>query len=177
MTITTRTDPSGIAIRHDANLTARYLAQGHWRAATMVDSARAAVSADPGHLFQIEGERRMTRGEVWDGALRLAGFFLGRGLRPGDVISFQLPNWVEAAVIALAARMCGLIINPVPPIYREAELRHILADCRSRRVPQARSRRDGRGTAGRAARSGGRGGGARGRCADLRGRHGRAAGG
>ncbi|MBW8754591.1 MAG: AMP-binding protein, partial [Sphingomonadales bacterium] len=30
---------------------------------------------------------------------------------------------------ALAARMCGLIINPIPPIYRESELAYILADC------------------------------------------------
>jgi len=37
-------------------------------------------------------------------------------------------------VIALAARMCGLVINPIPPIYRESELAYILADCRAKMI-------------------------------------------
>jgi len=92
------------------------------------------VEEDPDRPLLVEGERRLTRGMAWDQARRLATFFLSRGLKPGDVISFQLPNWVEAAVVALAARMCGLIINPVTPIYREAELSYILADCGSKLI-------------------------------------------
>lgn len=126
---TMRIDPGGFRTRWCQELAERYLAEGHWTNSTLVDAARAAVSERPDHVFQIEGDRRMTRAEVWDQSLRLAGFFLSRGLRPGDVVSFQLPNWMENAVIALAARMCGLIINPVPPIYRESELAHILANC------------------------------------------------
>jgi len=37
-------------------------------------------------------------------------------------------------VIALAARMMGLVINPIPPIYRESELAYILADCGSKLI-------------------------------------------
>src|SRR5262249_20658088 len=66
---------------------------------------------------------------AWDASSRLAAFFRSRGLRPGDVVSFQLPNWTEAAIIALATRRCGLVLNPVPPNYREAELAYMLADC------------------------------------------------
>jgi len=131
---TTRTDPSGLATRWCDDLARRYFAEAYWTDTTLVDAARAAVAAAPGHIFQIEGEARMTRAEVWDQALRLAGYFLERGLKPGDVVSFQLPNWMEAAVIALATRMCGLIINPIPPIYREAELRFILSSSRSRMI-------------------------------------------
>jgi acyl-CoA synthetase (AMP-forming)/AMP-acid ligase II len=126
---TMKNDPGGLRTRWCQELADRYLAEGHWTDTTLVDTARAAVAANPGHAFQIEGERRMTRAEVWDQSLRLAGFFLSRGLKLGDVVSFQLPNWMETAVIALAARMCGLIINPIPPIYRESELSYILADC------------------------------------------------
>src|SRR5262249_61182715 len=61
-------------------------------------------------------------------------FFLSRGLEPGDIVSFQLPNWIEAATIALAARRCGLVLNPVPPIYRESEVGYILQDCRAKLV-------------------------------------------
>ena len=126
---TMRSDPGGFATRWCDELAARYLSEGHWQASTLVDAARKALGADPDHVLLIEGERRLPRRDAWDQSLRLAAFFLSRGLKPGDVVSFQLPNWVESAVIALAARMTGLVINPVPPIYRESELAHILADC------------------------------------------------
>lgn len=55
-----------------------------------------------------------------------------RGLRPGDVIAFQVPNWREAAVINLAAALSGLVINPIVPIYRDHEVAQMLADCGAR---------------------------------------------
>ena len=131
---TMRTDPSGFQTRWSEELAARYLAEGHWTNTTLVDAARKALADDPEHLLLIEGQHRLTRRQCWDQALQLAGFFLSRGLKPGDVVSFQLPNWVETAVIALAARMTGLVINPIPPIYRESELAYILADCRSKLI-------------------------------------------
>ena len=131
---TLRTDPSGFQTRWSQALADRYLAEGHWTNTTLVDAARALLAADPDHLLLIEGDTRLTRRECWDQALKLAGYFLSLGLVPGDVISFQLPNWLETGVIALAARMTGLVINPIPPIYRESELGYILADCRSKLI-------------------------------------------
>ncbi|MDG2001800.1 MAG: AMP-binding protein [Novosphingobium sp.] len=130
----TRTDPSGFKTRWCDETAQRWFAEGHWQKETLVDAARRTLAADPNRTYQIEGERSMTRAQVWDQSLRVAGFLLSRGLEPGDVISFQIPNWTEAAVIALAARMCGLVINPVPPIYRESELSYILADCKSKLI-------------------------------------------
>ncbi|GGA37291.1 AMP-binding protein [Sphingomonas psychrolutea] len=134
MSWTTRTDPSGLSVRWSAEVTARYRAEGHWRDSTLVDAARAAVADDPERVLLIEGETRLTRAEAWERALRLAAFFRVRGMKPGDVVSLQLPNWIETAIIALAARMSGLIINPIPPIYRESELSYILADCRAKMI-------------------------------------------
>jgi acyl-CoA synthetase (AMP-forming)/AMP-acid ligase II len=127
-------DIGGFPVRRSAEATARYLAGGDWRDETLTDIARVRVQEDPDRLLLVEGEHRLTRAKAWDQARRLSSFFLSRGLKPGDVISFQLPNWVEAAVVALAARMCGLIINPVTPIYREAELSYILGDCGSKLI-------------------------------------------
>ncbi|MEY2927227.1 MAG: hypothetical protein RL367_1704 [Pseudomonadota bacterium] len=129
MTWTMKTDPGGFQTRWSDTLAAQYLAGGHWLPETLTDIARAAVAASPDHILLIEGQRRVSRGEAWQQALQLAGFFVSRGLKPGDVVAFQLPNWTETAIIALAARLCGLVINPIPPIYRAAELGYILADC------------------------------------------------
>jgi acyl-CoA synthetase (AMP-forming)/AMP-acid ligase II len=122
-------DVSGFSVRRSTEAARRFKAAGHWRDTTLVDIARLRTDEDPSRNLLIEGEQRLSRGEAWQQASRLAGYFLERGLTPGDVVAFQLPNWIESAVIALAARMCGLVINPIPPNYRESETRYILHDC------------------------------------------------
>jgi len=129
-----RTDPGGWRIRWSPADAELYRRAGYWTPTTLVDAARAAVAEDPQRVLLIEGDHRLTRHEAWTQALKLADYFLSLGLKPGDVISFQLPNWIEAAVLALAARMTGLVINPIPPIYRGAELAYILADCGAKLV-------------------------------------------
>ncbi len=124
-----RTDPSGFVVRWSEEMAQRYSAAGYWRETTLVDAARSALREDPDRALLIEGKKRVSRRQVWDDALRLVAFFRAQGLKAGDVVSFQLPNWIETAVIALAARMAGLIVNPIPPIYREAEMGYILKDC------------------------------------------------
>ena len=134
MSWTTRTDPSGWQTRWSDRFAAKWRAEGHWTEPTLRDFARQRCAEDPDKVMLIEGDNQLTRGACLDQALRLAAWFMERGLRPGDVISFQLPNWNEVSVIALAARMTGLVINPIPPIYRESELAYILADCGSKLI-------------------------------------------
>jgi len=139
-----RTDPSGFTTRWSDDAAAHYRAAGYWREETLADVARRACREAPDRPLLIEGDRRVTRTEAWDASSRLAAFFRSRGLEPGDVVSFQLPNWIEAAVVALAARRCGLVLNPIPPIYRESEVRFIVQDCRAKLVfvPQMFRRHD-----------------------------------
>lgn len=127
-------DVSGFPVRRSHEATQRYRREGYWTDRTLADQAREAVSAEPERVIFIEGGRAHTRLQVWRAALSIAAFFRSRGLVAGDVVSFQLPNWIEASIISLAARISGLVINPIPPIYREVELAHILADCRSKLI-------------------------------------------
>jgi cyclohexanecarboxylate-CoA ligase len=60
--------------------------------------------------------------------------FLDCGIRRGDVVTVQLPNWNEFIVVALALERIGAVINPVAPIFRQRELRNILRLARSRAV-------------------------------------------
>jgi non-ribosomal peptide synthetase component E (peptide arylation enzyme) len=74
----------------------------------------------------IDGERRL-RFADWDRlAAAAARGLLGLGVRPGDVVAYQLPNWWEAAVVFLAAARLGAVVNPVLPMFRERELAFIL---------------------------------------------------
>lgn len=101
-------------------------------APTLAELARAAARETPDGIAFIDGERSLSFAAILDEAQCLAAALWMHGLRPGDVLSFQLPNWAEAAVINLAACLGGYVCNPIVPIYRDAELAAILADCRSR---------------------------------------------
>ncbi len=61
--------------------------------------------------------------------LQVAAALDALGLKPGDSIVVQLPNWHENMVLWFAALVRGLIFVPVVHIYGAAELRDIL--CRS----------------------------------------------
>lgn len=108
---------------------ARYRDTGAWADRTIGDCARELAAAWPGAVAFPGSPAAPTYATLLAEAEALALALAELGLRQGDVISFQLPNWTEAAVINLAATLGGLIINPIVPIYRDAEVRKMLADC------------------------------------------------
>jgi acyl-CoA synthetase (AMP-forming)/AMP-acid ligase II len=127
-----RTDIGGWRTRLTDEDIARYSASGAWRNLTLADRAQRIAERAPGRIAVVEGDRAVTFGEVLTQARRLAAALRAAGLRPGEVVSFQLPNWSETMTINLAACIAGVVVNPIVPIYRDAEVRHILRDARSR---------------------------------------------
>jgi len=105
---------------------------GVWDERTIADQAYALAESDPDFIAVVEGEETMSRAAIIADAEALSASLHDRGLRPGEVIAFQVPNWREAAVINLAAAMSGLIVNPIVPIYRDHEVSLMLGDCRAR---------------------------------------------
>jgi acyl-CoA synthetase (AMP-forming)/AMP-acid ligase II len=127
-----RTDISGWLTRLTDQDIARHSASGAWRNVTLADCAARIAQHAPERIAVVEGERTLTFRQIQDEARQLAAALRGAGLQPGDVVSFQLPNWAETMVINLAACLAGLVVNPIVPIYRDAEVRYILKDARSR---------------------------------------------
>src|SRR2546422_412902 len=70
--------------------------------------------------------------DVCSSDLRLAGGLAALGVRAGDVVALQLPNWTETLAVLLAAARLGAVANPVLPIYRRRELGFILAEAGAR---------------------------------------------
>jgi acyl-CoA synthetase (AMP-forming)/AMP-acid ligase II len=56
----------------------------------------------------------------------VAGALHGLGLREGDAIAVQLPNWPETAVAYHAAAALGLVLIPIVPTYGPAEVSFVL---------------------------------------------------
>ena len=120
------TTPSlSVAYRH-----AGYRASGLWTDDTVAEvlSTRAGDHPDR-ELFLFEG-RRVSYGEFESWTRAVAAALVERGVRPGDRVLIQLPNCLEALVMQAAAFRAGAVDVPVVPIYREHEMRQILADCR-----------------------------------------------
>jgi cyclohexanecarboxylate-CoA ligase len=70
--------------------------------------------------------RRFSYSELGDLIARAAAALNRLGVGRGDVVSVQLPNWWEFAVIALASFRVGAVVNPLMPIFRERELSYML---------------------------------------------------
>ena len=108
------------------DLAVRYRAAGHWRDRTVDHFLERAATLYPDTVAVIDGDRRLTFADVERESLRLAAALYDRGVRPGDVVSFQLPNSADAVVVFHAIHRVRGVANPIVPIYREREVGFIL---------------------------------------------------
>ncbi len=127
-----RRDVGGWEVRPLPAGAADFAKAGVWSNKTVADHLAERVAATPDHVSVIEGERSHTLRDLDLESDRLAHALARRGFRPGDTISFQLPNWREAVIIGLAAAKAGLVLGPITPIYRDAEVGFMLRDSRSK---------------------------------------------
>ncbi|MEO7688539.1 MAG: AMP-binding protein [Sphingomonas sp.] len=110
----------------------RYAGGDYWDGRTLGDWARLRADETPDELVFLGDPTRPTYAGLLADGEALARALIDLGIRPGEVISFQTPNWAEAAVINLAAALGGYVINPIVHIYRDAEVRQMLGDCGAR---------------------------------------------
>ncbi|GIX49513.1 MAG: cyclohexanecarboxylate-CoA ligase [Candidatus Tectimicrobiota bacterium] len=105
---------------------AQYTAAGYWPNTTICSYLDAAARRYPHKTAIVDPFGRLTYAELVRLVDRLALAFLDMGLGPGDVVSFQLPNWHQFVVIQYALSRIGAVGNPLIPIYRQRELRFML---------------------------------------------------
>lgn len=118
--------------RLGTGVAAGFIESGQWRGVTLFQEAANQAQIRGTATAIVDGETSSTFAELMQEAQLLAGWFRQMGLVPGEVVSFQLPNWSEAIAINLAACICGLVVNPIVPIYRDAEVGYILRSSRTR---------------------------------------------
>ncbi len=84
----------------------------------------ARAAATPDALMAVdELGRELTFGAYRDQVeVAAAGLAADHGIGAGDVITWQLPTWLESMVLVGAISRLGAIQNPVLPIYREREV-------------------------------------------------------
>ena len=120
----------------------RYLATGQWLDTTLgafVDERLAATSALELRIWSRARPWRGTIGDVRAMAYRVAGGLRDAGIGPGDVVAFQLPNWIEAAATFYGASLLGAVLVPIVHFYGAKEVRYILAHTGARALVTAAS--------------------------------------
>jgi len=80
-----------------------------------VPTVDAVLSARPvsGGAALVDGSRRVDAVELESMVAGLAGSLRQRGVRRGDVVTWQLPNWWEALVLYRACWRCGALPAPL----------------------------------------------------------------
>ncbi|MFC9659590.1 AMP-binding protein [Nocardia sp. NPDC127606] len=115
------------------DLVRHYREQGWWTSETLGDLLTSGLRAAPDAAFRVHSATRPWSGtfaEVERTARRLAAGLHHRGVEPGDVVAFQLPNWMEAAATFWASAFLGATVVPVVHFYGRRELTHILETVR-----------------------------------------------
>jgi acyl-CoA synthetase len=118
-----------------SGLVTRYQQEGWWTAETLGDLLARGLAAAPSTEFRVHSAVRPWSGTYHDVELvarRLAAGLAARGVGPGDVVAFQLPNWMEAAATFWASAFLGAVVVPIVHFYGHKELAHILADAKPR---------------------------------------------
>ncbi len=114
-----------------SELVERYESEGWWTRETIGDMLARGLKAAPDTEFRIHSTIRPWSGtvsEVEHVARRLAAGLHRRGVGPGDVVAFQLPNWMEAAAVFWASSFLGATVVPIVHFYGPKELGYILRE-------------------------------------------------
>jgi cyclohexanecarboxylate-CoA ligase len=117
---------------YPSRLAADYRRSGAWRAETIWHAFAATAARSPARTALVDGGRRADFAGLARDAERVAAGLAALGVRAGDVIAVQLPNWLETVVAFLAAARLGAVLNPILPIHRRRELGFILRESGAR---------------------------------------------
>ena len=94
----------------------------------------AAAQPDAPFLFAPEPGVELTYAGLRATARSLDAELAARGIRPGEVVSYMLPNGVAGASVFLGAMYGGYVVSPISLLAQDALIEHTLAHSATRIV-------------------------------------------
>jgi acyl-CoA synthetase (AMP-forming)/AMP-acid ligase II len=113
----------------------RWYHEGYFGTATLVDYMREGAKAHPYQRMIFHSTERPAESnlaEMYARSSAVARGLWSLGLRPGDVLAIQVPNWLEGAITYQAAMQLGVLIVPIVHIYGPAEVGFILRQSKAK---------------------------------------------
>ncbi|HJT37306.1 MAG TPA: AMP-binding protein [Actinomycetota bacterium] len=107
-----------------------YRARGLWGARTFNDVLEEGCTVTfPDRRFIVASPDRpseLTFKQMHEKGVQLAGALHALGLRKGDVLAMEMPNWMEACLTYHACAALGVVVTPIIHIYQAKEVEFIL---------------------------------------------------
>ncbi|MFC4857853.1 AMP-binding protein [Actinophytocola glycyrrhizae] len=122
-----------VRLAADPELARRYRSNGWWRDTTFLDDVAEWARTRPDDPVLVNGRTgdgtvRVVSYREFDRLVRrIAGGLVDFGVRTGDVVAFQLPDWWETAALLLACVRVGAVAQPIVPQLRAREIERALA--------------------------------------------------
>src|SRR6202047_4551868 len=119
-------------------MSARWRGAGLWSDEAFATVLSRRLRETPDREALTDGTRRLTYRELAHGIDRMAARLRALGIGQGDVVTIQLPNWIEFAFVFFALELLGAVANKISPDFRSREVSYILRFSNSRAYVCAR---------------------------------------
>jgi acyl-CoA synthetase (AMP-forming)/AMP-acid ligase II len=107
-------------------MAARWRGAGLWSDKTFATVLARRLRETPDREALTDGTRRLTYRELAHGIDRMAARLRALGIGQGDVVTIQLPNWIEFAFVFFALERLGAVAVTVSVDFRSRELEYIM---------------------------------------------------
>ena len=107
-------------------MAARWRGAGLWSDETFAAVLASRVRGAPDREALTDGTRRLTYRGLADGIDRMAARLRALGIGAGDVVTIQMPNWIEFALVFFALERLGAVAVTVSVDFRSRELEYIM---------------------------------------------------
>jgi fatty-acyl-CoA synthase len=120
------------ATRLDPAMAVRWRDAGLWSDETFATALARRVAAASEREAVTDGVRRLSYRELADGIDRMAARLRGLGIGAGDVVTIQLPNWIEFPLVFFALERLAAVAVTVSVDFRSREVEYIMRFAKSR---------------------------------------------
>jgi cyclohexanecarboxylate-CoA ligase len=109
-----------------------YRREGWWRDSLVVDDLQVHARTRGDEIAQVTYSAdggwsdRLTFAELAEAVDSIATGLLELGVKPGEPVCFQLPNWWHFTAVHLACNRIGAISCPLIPILRRREVEYVV---------------------------------------------------
>lgn len=124
--VETRKPDLTVGDRFDADAARLFRERGWWSDGSAAGLLDRWAEQTPHRRFLSDGSNELDYAAVRECAYGLGAALLAAGVRRGDRVVVQLPNWSEFVIAYLAIARIGAVTVPIMPVYRDTEVGHVL---------------------------------------------------
>lgn len=124
--VSTETTTLTVHDRYDDESITAFRERGWWRGGSAAELLDRWAEETPTRRFVSDGTVELDFATLRRHAHGLGATLLRRGVRPGDRVTVQLPNWAEFAVAYFALARIGAVMVPIMTVQRNHEVAHVL---------------------------------------------------